>query len=188
MATHLTQSQRRLIIQDENLGTHHKKAVIDGKIKSSKPVVKKGGMGFGNRKALNDITNKSSLHPETSSRKKNLPKEEPNNITEEMFLHDHKKCIEAQLTAMSPSCFLDLVLPGHDSVPSVEFCESKPSKIDIDSLRCYPEPMELSMSEFSDLLVWDSPQSSPLHLDSPPSSPFARENEPVEFLLKEEGC
>lgn len=86
-------------------------AADDGKTKNFKTSTKKGGVGFGTRKALNDITNKSSVHHEASSRKKNLPKEDFD-IAEEMFLHDHKKCFEAQQAAMKP-CFLDTVLPGH---------------------------------------------------------------------------
>uniref|UniRef100_A0A5B7BRK1 Protein PATRONUS 2 n=1 Tax=Davidia involucrata TaxID=16924 RepID=A0A5B7BRK1_DAVIN len=187
MTTHLTQG--RLIIQDENLHIHNKKAVVDGKTKSSKPATKKGGAGFGSRKALNDITNKSSLqHEASSSRKKDLLKNEFN-IAEEMFLHDHKKCIEEQRRAMEP-CFLDTVLPGHDSVSSVQFPESELTKTDIDSPRCYPEPVELPMFEFSDWLEsssrWDSPRSSPILWDSLLSSPFKWDFEPVEFRLKQE--
>ncbi|XP_059668950.1 protein PATRONUS 2-like [Cornus florida] len=172
-------TQRLLIFQDRKA------------LKSSKqPTLNKGGPGFGNRKALKEITNKSSLPREASSKKKNFPKEELN-IAQEMVLHSHKKCIEAQVAAMRPP-FWDPVLPGYDSVSSVEFPESRPAKTDIDSPHCYPKPVELSMSEFSDMLVlstnWDSPQSSPLHQDSQPSSPFAWEFEPVEFLLKQEDC
>ncbi|CAL5358029.1 unnamed protein product [Camellia sinensis] len=149
--------------------------VVNGTTKSSKPASKKGGIGLGSRKALNDITNKSSVHHEALSTKKSLPKEEFN-IAEEMFLHDHKKCIESQLKAMEP-CFLDTVLPGHDSVSHVDYPKSKRAKTDLDSLCFYPEPVELPMSEFSDWSVVstrrdDSPQSSPLQLDSPPYSPF----------------
>ncbi|XP_059665351.1 protein PATRONUS 2 [Cornus florida] len=227
MATHLTQSQRRLIIQDENLDIHHQKAVTNGKStisklalnkggmgfgnqavtngkskiskpalneggmgfgnqavtngksKSSKPALNKAGTGFGNRKALNDITNKSSLHPETSSRKKNLPKDVPCDFAEEMFLHDHKKCIEARLTTISPSCFLDMVFPGHDSGSSVEFPESKLAK---DS----PPSSPLFLFVQTDI---DSPCRYPsTNWDSLPSCPFAWEFEPVEFQLKQEDC
>ncbi|KAA8549851.1 hypothetical protein F0562_001535 [Nyssa sinensis] len=178
MATHLTQG--RLIIQDENLDIHNKKAVIDGKTKTSKPATKKGGAGFGNRKALNDITNKSFLQHEQSLRKKNLSKDEFN-IAEEMFLHDHKKCIEAQRRAIEP-CFLDTVLPVHDSVSSVEIPKSELAKTEIDGPCCYPEPVELPMSKFSDWLEsstqWDSPRSSPIRWDSPLSSPFKWDFEP----------
>jgi hypothetical protein len=64
---------------------------------------------MGGRKALNDITNKKSIQPEASSRKKNFPKEDIN-IKEEMFSHNHTKCIEAQKAAMC-SFNLDAVLP-----------------------------------------------------------------------------
>jgi hypothetical protein len=84
---------------------------VDGKSKGLKTAIKKGGVGLGGRRALNDITNKASLHHEASSRKKDVPKEELN-VAEEMFLHDHKKCIEAQKSAMD-TFYLDTVLPGH---------------------------------------------------------------------------
>lgn len=80
------------------------------KSKNSKTNGKKDGSGIAGRKALNDITNKSSLHhPEASVKKRNLPKQDIN-VKEEMFLHDHKKCIEAQNAAMR-SFNLETVLP-----------------------------------------------------------------------------
>ena len=49
------------------------------KSKNSKTNGKKGGSGTAGRKALNDITNKSSLHhPEAPVKKRNLPKEDIN--------------------------------------------------------------------------------------------------------------
>ncbi|XP_062171751.1 protein PATRONUS 1-like [Alnus glutinosa] len=178
----------QLIIPNENLDVHHKKDV-DGKMKGLKTATKKGGVGLGGRKALNDITNKASLHHEASSRKKDvLPKGELN-VAEEMFLHDHKKCIEAQKSALD-TFYLDMVLPGHDSLCPAEHQESKQSKADPDSPRCYPEEVELPVSEFADWLAssieWTSPPSSPIRWDSPPSSPFAWESEAVEFILKQE--
>lgn len=80
------------------------------KSKNSKTNGKKGGSGTAGRKALNDITNKSSLHhPEASVKKRNLPKQDIN-VKEEMFLHDHKKCIEAQNATMR-NFNLETVLP-----------------------------------------------------------------------------
>lgn len=80
------------------------------KSKNSKTNGKKGGSGTAGRKALNDITNKSSLHhPEAPVKKRNLPKEDIN-VKEEMFLHDHKKCIEAQNATMR-NFNLETVLP-----------------------------------------------------------------------------
>lgn len=93
--------------------------ILDGKMKSSKTSKKKGGLGQGSRKALNDITNKSSHHHEASSKKKNLPKEELN-VAEEMFLHDHRKCIEAQKSARN-TFYLDLVLPGQGDYTRFSF-------------------------------------------------------------------
>lgn len=112
---------------------------VDGKSKSSKPVAKKGGLARESRKALNDITNKSSINLEASSKQKNSQNRKCNtvddgylhrhfeaeslskkksaeneklNIAEECFLHDHSKCIEAQKPA-SEQNFWDTVLPGH---------------------------------------------------------------------------
>ncbi|XP_061342844.1 protein PATRONUS 2 [Gastrolobium bilobum] len=172
---------RPLMIKDENLDLQPKKAVLNAKSKNSKTGGKKGGSGIAGRKALNDITNKKSLHPEASSRKKNLPKEDIN-IKEEMFLHDHRKCIEAQKAALS-NFNLETLLPPDDSIPIIEQIQVP------DSPRCYPEPVEVSMTEFSDRLnystQWRSPPSSPLPWDSPPS-PFQWKYEAVEFVLKPE--
>ncbi|KAK4607386.1 hypothetical protein RGQ29_001289 [Quercus rubra] len=139
-------AQRQLIIPNENFDVHPKKTT------------KKG-----DRKALNDITNKSS------------------NIRR--LLHDHKKCIESQQLSGMNSFYLDLVLPGHDSVCTAENQESKQAKADLYGPRCYPEPVELPMA---DLLDWTSPPCSPLHWDAPPHTPFGWESEVVEFVLKQE--
>lgn len=82
----------------------------EGTIKSSKPAAKKGQV-LGSRKALNDITNKSSLHPSVSTKKKSVAKEEFN-IAGEKFLHDHTKCVEANQKAMESS-FWETVFPEH---------------------------------------------------------------------------
>nr|XP_023876441.1 protein PATRONUS 2 [Quercus suber] len=177
-------AQRQLIIPNENFDVHpKKKANVDGKVNGLiKTVTKKG-----DRKALNDITNKSSniRIEDTSTTKKNVPKkEELFDVAQEMFLHDHKKCIESQKQQSGMNSFyLDLVLPGHDSVRNAENQESKQAKADLYSPRCYPEPVELPMA---DLLDWTSPPCSPLHWDAPPSTPFAWESEVVEFVLKQE--
>lgn len=92
---------------------------VDGKMKSSKTAPKKGGLGFRGRKALNDITNKSSFHHEAFSRKNNFRKEEIN-VAEEKFLHDHKKCIEAQQKTVD-TFYLDLVRPGRGNYTRVSF-------------------------------------------------------------------
>ena len=79
--------------------------------------LKKTAPNKGDRKALNDITNKSSniRIEDNLTTKKNVPeKEELFDVAQEMFLHDHKKCIESshQQSGMN-SFYLDLVLPGH---------------------------------------------------------------------------
>ncbi|KAK6164089.1 hypothetical protein DH2020_000953 [Rehmannia glutinosa] len=196
-----------LSIQDENSAIHRKKAAVGGKSKTSKPVAKKGGVALESRKALNDITNKSSIHIEASSQKKSSQNKKCNivedrylhhhgfqaealsrkkssineklNIAEEGFLHDHNKCIEAQKTAPELN-FWDTVLPGHDSSDLI--MEQEKRDPDVDS---HHELEELSMSEFSDWYKswWKSPPSSPIR--SPPS-PFTWELEPVELMLKED--
>ncbi|KAL3529973.1 hypothetical protein ACH5RR_009295 [Cinchona calisaya] len=186
MARHLT--QKSLIPQDENLDILRKKSVAKGKpTGGSKLEAKKLGAGFGSRKALGDITNKSSLPHEASLKRKKTPKEEPN-ISEETFLHDHRKCIESQKVAMRTS-FWDIVLPGCVPVSPLGTLEmrSMKSDLDIDSECFYPEPVEIPMSDFTDLFKSSSLPSppSPTSLDSPPLSPFA-EFGPVEFVLKED--
>lgn len=183
--------QRPLIFQDENSDIYFKKGVITGKSKSLKPeAVKKGTTGHKNRNALNDITNKSTALPEEAVKKKSSQKElkvpREINIAEETFLHDHKKCVEAQRSAMAPKHFLELVLPGCDSASPIDIPKTEMGMNDkgIDSSHCYPVPKDLPMSEFSWLRSsWNSP---PKNRDSPPSSPFEWEFEPVEFTLKEE--
>ncbi|XP_011080400.1 protein PATRONUS 2 [Sesamum indicum] len=204
---------RPLSIQDENSAIHHKKAAADGKSKSSKLVARKAGVALESRKALTDITNKSSIHLEASSQKKNSQDKKCNiaedgylhqqviegeallkkksstneklNIAEEGFLHDHNKCIEAQKAALELD-FWDTVLPGHDSADQI--MKQAKSDPDIDSKTCHRILEELSMSEFSDWFKswWKSPPSSPIHWDSPPLSPFAWDLESVELLLKED--
>ncbi|MCD7455577.1 hypothetical protein HAX54_028698 [Datura stramonium] len=184
--------QRPLIFQDENSDTYLKKGVMTGKSKSGKvEAVKKGITGLKSRNALNDITNKSTAFPEEAAKKKSSQKElkvpSEINIAEETFLHDHKKCVEAQRSAMAPKHFLELVLPGCDSASLIDISKTEMGMNDkgIDSPHCYPVPKELSMSEFSWLRSsWKSP---PKKRDSPPaSSPFEWEFEPVEFTLMEE--
>ncbi|KAL7151916.1 hypothetical protein ABFS83_04G063500 [Erythranthe nasuta] len=190
-----------LSIQDENSAIHRKKVAIDGKSKTSKPVSKKGGVLLESRKALNDITNKSSIHIEASSQhntsrnkkcnhvveaealsKKKSSVNEKLNIAEEGFLHDHSKCIEAQ-KATSELHFWDTVLPGHDSAN----IKKELTKIDPEissTSSSYIELEELSMSEFSDW--FKSPPSSPISLDSQPPSPFAWDFVTVDLILKED--
>lgn len=74
---------KQLIIPNENLYIQRKEPNASGKSKCSKTATKKGGVDFGSRKALNDITNKI-LPKEASSKKKTLPKEDFN-VAEEVF-------------------------------------------------------------------------------------------------------
>ena len=83
-------------------------ANVDGKVSGLKKAVTKKG----DRKALNDITNKlSNIRIEdTLTAKRNVPKKD---VSQERFLHDHRKCIESQQKSGMDSFDLDLVLPGH---------------------------------------------------------------------------
>lgn len=71
-------------------------AVAPGKGKSSLAAPKKYGAGFGSRKALYDITNKSKLQPQASLKTSKSPEVVDFDIAKEGYLHDHRKCIEQQ--------------------------------------------------------------------------------------------
>ncbi|KAK4792308.1 hypothetical protein SAY86_022743 [Trapa natans] len=109
------------ILQDENLNIKQKKSAAGLRILRTAPM-KKGGVELVTRRALNDITNKSSsVRQEVHLKKRGSSEEEickANHkgfiMEEERFLHDHSKCIEAQRAAVD-TFQLDLVLPGHDS-------------------------------------------------------------------------
>ncbi|KAL2485494.1 hypothetical protein Adt_30250 [Abeliophyllum distichum] len=184
-------TQKPLIIQDENSAIHRKKAVVHGKSKSSKPISTKGGAALESRKALNDITNKSSLLPEASSKKKNSQIKKQNvlergslhdhvieteessktestvndniNVAEEGFLHDHSKCIEAEKSSVERN-FWDTVLPGHDSADPVP----RLAKIDHD----IGSLSELKEDWLNSLSRWKSHPCSPTRWDSPPPLSF----------------
>ncbi|KAK7300229.1 hypothetical protein RJT34_11069 [Clitoria ternatea] len=167
-----------LIIKDENLDFHPKNTVNKHAKKHGKKV---GSWVVAGRKALNDITNKKPLHSQPSTRKINLPKEDFN-VKEEMFLHDHTKCIRAQKAAATTNFNFEFLFPQDDSISILEQIKVP------DSPRCYPEPVEieLPMSDWLEYTMqWRSPPSSPSPWDSPPS-PLAWQNEAVEFVLKEE--
>lgn len=88
--------------------------IAAGKGKSSLAAPKKNGAGFGNRKALHDITNKSKLQPQASSKTKNNVEGVDFDIAKEGFLHDHSKCIEAQQQNQWDSYFSEhILLHGH---------------------------------------------------------------------------
>ncbi|XP_043706569.1 protein PATRONUS 2-like [Telopea speciosissima] len=161
----------QVILQDQNLSIHHKGTSVDGKVKSSKETKKKGAGGLGLRKALNDITNASRLRQEASSKKKNNLKEF--NIAEEMCLHDHRKCMEAQKAAMDRSR-QDRFLLDHEMVSPVASPNSKTSKAGVDSP---PRSPKLIPSP-------ELPKSSWLCRESPPPSPARFELLIFDFVLK----
>ncbi|KAJ4964833.1 hypothetical protein NE237_016682 [Protea cynaroides] len=144
-------AQRQLILQDENLGIHHKGTSANGKAKSFTESKKKGAGGLGHRKALNDITNSSRLRQEVSSKKKNNLKEF--NIAEEMCLHDHRKCVEAQTAAMDryrmDKFFLDLEILSPVTSPKSKTSKASPGSPPR-SLELIPLPELRNPSAWSD--------------------------------------
>ncbi|EOA22785.1 hypothetical protein CARUB_v10003502mg [Capsella rubella] len=176
----------QMIFQDENaLAARGKKVVAAGKGKSSLAAPKKYGAGFGSRKALHDITNKSKLQPQASSKTKKNVEGVDFDVAKEGFLHDHSKCIEAQQQSQWDSYFSEhIILHGHDTnikegIPEYNIKET------------WDELKELPMEEFRDLLKcstqWRSPPDSPIHYHSSlPTSPLPWRSESVEFKLKED--
>ncbi|GKV26243.1 hypothetical protein SLEP1_g35587 [Rubroshorea leprosula] len=180
-------TQRPLKFQNENSSIQMNKATVSGKTNGSETATKKGGEGLGVRKALNDITNKSSTNQAASSKKKNIRKQEFN-VAEEAFLHDHKKCIKAQQQPRTNTFYLDLVLPGHDSVNTAEYPPSEEGKTDSPPFDLI-EQEDLFTSEFSDRMEAStqrkSPPYSPIGQDALPSSPVACKSKDVEFVLNQ---
>ncbi|CAH8270883.1 unnamed protein product [Arabidopsis lyrata] len=189
-----TIARGQMIFQDENaLAAHGKKAVAAGKGKSSLPAPKKNGTGFGNRKALHDITNKSKLQPQASSKTKKNVEGVDFDIAKEGFLHDHSKCIEEQQQNQWDSYFSEhIILHGHDTNINEGVPEYNNSKeIDDENSHSWDELKEIPTEEFSDLLEcstqWRSPPDSPIHHHSSlPSSPLPWHFENIEFKLKED--
>ncbi|KAK4791702.1 hypothetical protein SAY86_032115 [Trapa natans] len=183
------------ILQDENLNIKRKKSAAGLGILRTAPM-KKGGVELVSRRALNDITNKSSsVRQEVHLKKRGSPKEEIRmedhkgfSIEEEGFLHDHSKCMEAQRAAVD-TFQLDLVLPGHDSKCGSDGPDSKQAKgeVIVGSPCCYMEPAELPMSEFAEWTScswpWESPPCSPIHSVSQLPWQF---DEAVQFVLNQE--
>ncbi|KAK4758168.1 hypothetical protein SAY87_019469 [Trapa incisa] len=183
------------ILQDENLNIKQKKSAAGLRILRTAPM-KKGGVELVTRRALNDITNKSSsVRQEVHLKKRGSSEEEickANHkgfiMEEERFLHDHSKCIEAQRAAVD-TFQLDLVLPGHDSKCRSDGPDSEQAKgkVIVGSPRFYLEPAELPMSEFVDWTScsspWESPPCSPIHSVTQLPWQF---DEAVEFVLNQE--
>ncbi|CAN7068448.1 unnamed protein product [Brassica rapa subsp. trilocularis] len=178
----------QLIFQDENaLLARGKKAVAAGKGKSSLAAPKKYGAGFGSRKALHDITNKSKLQPQASLKTSKSPEVVDFDITKEGYLHDHRKCIEQQQNQWDSYLSEHIILHAHDT--NIEEHDIK-EEVDDRSSNTWDELKEIPMEEFSDLMgcstQWPSPPDSPIHYHSSlPSSPLPWHFETVEFKLME---
>ncbi|CAA7039849.1 unnamed protein product [Microthlaspi erraticum] len=185
----------QMIFQDENALAHQKSnaslhsfeaVAAAGKGKSSLAAPKKNGAGFGSRRALHDITNKSKLQPQASSKtnKKN-PEGLDFDIAKEGFLHDHRKCIEQQQQYQWDSYFSQhIILDTNNTKERIHEDDIKDVG-DKSSNTWDDELKEISMEEFSDLLECSTPPHSPIH-SSLPSSPLPWLFEAVEFKLKED--
>ncbi|VVB14273.1 unnamed protein product [Arabis nemorensis] len=182
----------QMIFQDENALAHGKKTVAAGKGKSLLAAPKKNGAGFGSRKALHDITNKSKLQPQVSSKEKKNVEGVDFDIAKEGFLHDHCKCIEQQQQSQWDCYFSEqIILHGHDTNIKEEIPEYNMKEMDVKSSNSWDVLKELPTEEFSDLLKCStqrlSPPDSPIHYHSSlPSSPLPLRFETVEFKLKED--
>lgn len=78
----------------------------------------------GARKALNDITNKSGIHPKASSKNKQIAStavKEEIDIAGERFLHDHSKCIKEQQNMWDDHISADLILLHHGNYRASKF-------------------------------------------------------------------
>ncbi|XP_010419824.1 PREDICTED: uncharacterized protein LOC104705509 [Camelina sativa] len=188
-----TFARGQMIFQDENaLAAHGKKVVAAGKGKGSLAAPKKFGAGFGSRKALHDITNKSKLQPQASSKTTKNVEGLDFDIAKEGFLHDHSKCIEAQQQSQWDSYFSDhIILHGHDTNIKEGIPEYSIKEMDDNNSHTWDELKEVPMEEFSDLMEcstrWRSPPDSPVHYHSSlPTSPLPWRSETVEFKLKED--
>ncbi|XP_009121856.1 protein PATRONUS 2 [Brassica rapa] len=178
----------QLIFQDENaLVARGKKAVAPGKGKSSLAAPKKYGAGFGSRKALYDITNKSKLQPQASLKTSKSPEVVDFDIAKEGYLHDHRKCIEQQQNQWDSYLSEHILLHALDN--DIKEHDIK-EEVDDRSSNTWDELKEIPMEEFSDLMgcstQWPSPPDSPIHYHSSlPSSPLPWHFETVEFKLIE---
>lgn len=88
-------------------------SVAAGKGKSSLAAPKKYGAGFVSRKALHDITNKSKLQPQASSKTYKSPEVVDFDIAKEGYLHDHRKCIEQQQNQWDSYLSEHIILHAH---------------------------------------------------------------------------
>ncbi|KAK7407660.1 hypothetical protein VNO78_09655 [Psophocarpus tetragonolobus] len=153
-----------IAFQEDKAESIEKNNFCEEDINPVKKDKKKVGSAIAFQEPLNDTEEKAE------SIEKN---EEDINIKEEMFMHDHPKCI-AKKTAIS-DLFPALVLSEDDH--SISFGEDLEVP---DSPLCLPE---VPMQELSDSEQWNTPPISPSPQHSPLSS-LAREYEIVKFVLK----
>ncbi|CAH8293215.1 unnamed protein product [Eruca vesicaria subsp. sativa] len=189
---------QQMIFPDENAPIHRKKSVAAAaSVKSTKGSVigqkKKPG---GARKALNDITNKSGIHPKASSKNKQIASSAAAkceiDIAGEMFLHDHSKCIKEQQSLWDDHFSADILL-HHDSssIKEKHFKCEKEMMDDKNNLTC-DEPEEIPSPKLTDDWLKSSTpwRCSPIRQGSMmmmmPSTPMAWRFDSAEFTLKED--
>ncbi|KAG6586071.1 Protein PATRONUS 1, partial [Cucurbita argyrosperma subsp. sororia] len=113
--------------------------------RSSKIIHKKGLAGSG-RKALNDITNKSTCRQDAPLRKQERAKEEID-VGVKRFLHDHDKCVDARKATMSAFLLGSCSSWTWTHCPKLDVIRPIKQRIDVDAPQCYPDPDELFIPE-----------------------------------------
>ncbi|VVA97590.1 unnamed protein product [Arabis nemorensis] len=180
---------QQMIFPDENAPIHRKKSVTTAasvKTKGSVLGQKKPG---GARRALNDITNKSGIHPKASSKNKQIvtaaAAKDEINIAGERFLHDHSKCIKEQQNLWDDS---DLILLHHGSSIKENHLKCDIEKMDAKNNLTYFEAEEIPSPKLTDWLKSSTPWRSPIRHGSMmmPSTPLAWRFDSSEFTLKED--
>ncbi|KAF8090357.1 hypothetical protein N665_0478s0017 [Sinapis alba] len=182
---------QQMIFPDENAPIHRKKSVTAASVKTKGTVLGQKKPG-GARKALNDITNKSGVHhPKASSKNKQMASTAAKgeiNITGEMYLHDHSKCIKEQQNLWDDHFSADILL-HHDSssVKEKHLKYDKEMMDDKNNLTC-EEPEEIPSPKLTDWLKSSTPWRSPIRHGSMmmPSTPLAWRFDSAEFTLKED--
>ncbi|CAH2053743.1 unnamed protein product [Thlaspi arvense] len=205
-------ARKQMIFPDENAQIHRKKSVTAASVKPRGTVL--GQKKPGARKALNDITNKSGIHPKASSKNKQIASSAATakaqfNIAGEGFLHDHSKCIKEQRNLWDDHFSADLLLHNDSSTKAkhheydfemfrnlemAPFCEFILCvcvfwfQMDAKNSLTYDEAEEIPSPELTSWLKSSTPRRSPVRHGSMMMhfTPLAWRFDSVEFKLKEE--
>ncbi|ESQ48568.1 hypothetical protein EUTSA_v10021564mg [Eutrema salsugineum] len=181
---------QQMIFPDENAPIHRKKSVTAASVKTKGPVLgqKKPGAA---RKALNDITNKSGIHPKASSKNKQIASsasaKSEINIAGERFLHDHSKCIKEQQNLWDDHA--DLLLLHHDSSIKEKHLKFDIEMMDAKNNLTYDEAEEIPSPKLTGWLNSSTPWRSPIRRHGStmmPSTPLPWRFDSAEFTLKED--